>query len=182
MTAAAGIAAAFPFPEDRRLADYVVDKAQRGRNRAWLVAWLAVGPMIRSGLGGNPIRVAVLRGFGAQIGTETSLHRSLRVHFPWKLTLADGVVIGADVWLINPEPIVVGTATVIGSDVAVCSGGHDHRAAAFTRTSAPVQIGARCVIGDGTTVLKGVSIAEGTHIGPGAVVVAGAPRESGGGT
>ncbi len=165
-----------PMLEDRRLADYVVDKAQRGRGRVWLIAWLAVGPFVRSGLGGNVLRSAILRRFGARVGARVSLHRSVRVHFPWKLTLADDVVIGARAWLINPEPIVVGAATVIGSDVVVCSGGHDHRAAAFTRTSAPVQIGARCTLGNGVTVLKGLRLGSDSHVSPGSVVVARAPK------
>jgi putative colanic acid biosynthesis acetyltransferase WcaF len=158
--------------EDRRLADYVVDKAQRGRSRVWVLAWLAIGPFFRSGAGGTRMRATILRVFGAQVGVHTSLDRSLRVHFPWKLTLGDDVVVGAGVWFINPEPILVGDATTIGADVVVCSGGHDHRAAAFTRTSAPVRIGARCSVGGGTTVLKDADIPADSAIAPGSVVIA----------
>lgn len=174
MTAADGA----PPLKDRRLADYVVDKSQRGRNRAWLLAWLAIGPIFRSGLGGTPMRAAFLRAFGAQVGAPISLSRSLRVHFPWKLTLGNFVVVGDRVWFINPEPIVVGDATIIGADVVVCSGGHDHRAAAFTRTSAPVKLGSRCSIGDGSTVLKDVRMPHDTEIAPGSVVITHATRSS----
>ncbi|WP_439031908.1 acetyltransferase [Gordonia terrae] len=157
--------------EPRRLRDYIVDKSDRGRGRIWMVTWLGVGPVLRSGLGGNRLRRVALRSFGAAVGAGCDIHRSFRVHFPWKLTLGDQVHIDRDVWIINPEPVSVGSACRLGERAVICSGGHDHRSPTFTRTSQSVVISERCHLGNGVTVLKGVVLKAGTQVPGGAVVI-----------
>lgn len=159
--------------EPRRLADYVVDKDDRGRNRLWMISWLAVGPLFRSGIGGHRLRSNILRAFGTRVGSKCMMHRSLRVHYPWKLVLGDHVQIAAGVWMINPEPVVIGAHCRIGRDVVICAGGHDHTSPTFTRTSQAIVIGDRCTIGAGATVLKGVTMPPNSHIRDPAVVIAG---------
>lgn len=166
-------------PEPRRLADYIVNKEDRGRSRVWMILWLAVGPTFRSGLGGSWLRVLVLRAFGAQIGRNCRLHPSFRVHFPWKLSLGDLVDVAKDVWIINPEPVAVGANCRIGQNVILCAGGHDHLSPVFTRTSEPVKIGEHCTIDEGATVLKGVVLPPGSRVKALAVVVKGESKRQG---
>lgn len=157
--------------QPRRLADYVVNKEDRGRSRVWMVLWLAVGPIFRSGLGGTRLRTTILRMFGASVLPGCVVHRSTRVHYPWKLSLGEHVHIAAGVWIINPEPVSIGSRTLIDRDVVICAGGHDHRSPTFTRTSEAVSIGDHCTLGHGATVLKGVSMPPGKQIRSLAVVV-----------
>ena len=164
--------------EPRRLRDYIVDKSDRGRNRVWMVTWLGVGAVLRSGLGGMPLRTCVLRAFGARVGAGCDIHRSFRVHFPWKLDLDEGVRIDRDVWIINPEPVSIGADCSLGPRTVICSGGHDHRSPTFTRTSESVVISERCLLGNGVTVLKGVVLQPGTQVPAGAVVIPAASTRS----
>lgn len=157
--------------EPRRLRDYIVDKSDRGRNRVWMVTWLGVGAVLRSGVGGTLMRSSVLRAFGARVGARCDIHRSFRVHFPWKLDLDDGVRIDRDVWIINPEPVSIGADCSLGPRTVICSGGHDHRSPTFTRTSESVVLSERCHLGNGVTVLKGVVLQPGTRVPAGAVVI-----------
>ncbi|MFC8316346.1 acetyltransferase [Gordonia sp. NPDC057258] len=157
--------------EPRRLRDYIVDKSDRGRNRIWMITWLGVGAVLRSGVGGTLLRSSVLRTFGAHVGARCDIHRSFRVHFPWKLDLDEGVRIDRDVWIINPEPVSIGADCSLGPRTVICSGGHDHRSPTFTRTSESVVISARCHLGNGVTVLKGVVLQPGTRVPAGAVVI-----------
>ena len=156
--------------DDRRLADYVVDKRDRGRNRVWMVLWIAAAAVLRSGVGGSAARRAVLRAFGAAIAEDARIHRSFRVHFPWKLTVGARSAIGRDVWVIDPEPVTIGSDCTIGDEVVICSGGHDHRSPTFDRTSEPVWIGSACSIGDGAILLKGVRLGDGVQVPAGAVI------------
>ncbi|MFE0748306.1 acetyltransferase [Gordonia sp. NPDC058843] len=157
--------------EPRRLRDYIVDKSDRGRNRVWMVTWLGVGAVLRCGVGGTLLRSSVLRAFGARVGARCDIHRSFRVHFPWKLDVDDGVRIDRDVWIINPEPVSIGADCSLGPRTVICSGGHDHRSPTFTRTSESVVLSARCHLGNGVTVLKGVVLQPGTKVPAGAVVI-----------
>lgn len=157
--------------EPRRLRDYIVDKSDRGRNRVWMVTWLGVGAVLRSGVGGTLMRSSVLRAFGARVGARCDIHRSFRVHFPWKLDLDAGVRIDRDVWIINPEPVSIGADCSLGPRTVICSGGHDHRSPTFTRTSESVVLSERCHLGNGVTVMKGVVLQPGTRVPAGAVVI-----------
>lgn len=157
--------------EPRRLRDYIVDKSDRGRNRLWMVTWLGVGAVLRSGVGGTVLRTRLLRAFGARVGAGCDIHRSFRVHFPWKLDLANDVRIDRDVWIINPEPVTIGAHCSLGRRTVICSGGHDHRSPTFTRTSESVVISDRCHLGNGVTVLKGVVLQPGAQVPAGAVVI-----------
>ncbi|WP_448221778.1 glycosyltransferase [Gordonia iterans] len=160
------------LPVERRLADYVVNKDDRGRSRAWMVGWLAVAPVLRSPLCSNGLRVAILRLFGAEIGDDCDIDRTFRVHYPWKLRVGAGSRIRRNVWAIDPEPITIGADCRIARDVVLCSGGHDFRAPAFDRTSAPLSLGQGCDVGAGATILKGVDIPERSQVPVGAVVTA----------
>ena len=159
-------------PVERRLADYVVNKEDRGRSRGWFVGWLAVAPFARSPLCSNAARVALLRRFGADIGSDCVIDRSFRVHYPWKLSIGSGTRIRRNVWAINPEPVGIGADCRIARDVVLCSGGHDFRAPAFDRTSEALSLGRGCSVGAGATILKGVEIPARTQLPAGAVVTA----------
>jgi len=157
--------------EPRRLRDYVVDKSDRGRNRIWLITWLGVGPLFRSGLGGNRFRSALLRAFGAGVGAGCDIHRSFRVHYPWKLDLGERVRVADGVWIVNPEPVSVGADCLLGARTVICSGGHDHKSPTFTRTSQAVVVEDRCRLGERVTVLKGVVLKSDSTVPAGAVVI-----------
>jgi acetyltransferase-like isoleucine patch superfamily enzyme len=69
--------------------------------------------------------VLVLRWFGAQIGTGTLIKHDVKIDWPWKLEIGNDTWIGESVWIINAEPVVIGSNTCISQAVVLCSGSHD---------------------------------------------------------
>ena len=73
----------------------------------------------------NRLRVLVLRGFGARIGTGTLIKHDVKIDWPWKLEIGNDTWIGESTWIINAEPVIIGSNTCISQAALLCSGGHD---------------------------------------------------------
>ena len=112
----------------------------------------------------NSVRVRILRAFGAEIAD------GVLIHWPWKLTVGESSWIGEDVWILNLEPVVIGSNTCISQDVLLCTGSHDQRSPTFEFDNAPITIGDSVWIAARATVLRGVSIGSEATVGATALV------------
>ncbi len=132
--------------------------------------WYFLGePLIRSRwLSFSVLKVWILRRFGAQIGQEVRIKPSVRVKFPWRLTIGDYVWIGENAWLDNLAHITLDSHVCLSQDVYLCTGNHDWTHPAFKLIPAPIHIeegswiGARAVIGPGVTVGRGAVLTLGS--------------------
>ncbi len=113
-------------------------------------------------------RVAILRLFGAQIGDRVLIRHRVRVLWPWKLSIGDDSWIGEGAWLLNLEPIVIGSDVCISQEAYLFTGSHSLRSQTFEYDNAPIAVANHAWIATRATVLRGV------HVGTGAVVAAGA--------
>lgn len=137
----------------------------RGRGLVWQVAWLAVSSVFVSHWWCPPrLRAAILRGFGATIGDGTVIRHRVRIHWPWKLTVGDGSWIGEGSWLLNLEPITIGSDVCISQEVLLCTGSHDRRSRTFEFDNAPI------VVEDGAWVAARATVLRGSRIGHDSVV------------
>src|SRR4051812_24077523 len=59
------------------------------------------------------LRIAVLRAFGASIGTAVIFRPRTRVKYPWKLSIGDRSWIGEGVWFHNQDRITIGSDVVL---------------------------------------------------------------------
>jgi putative colanic acid biosynthesis acetyltransferase WcaF len=129
------------------------------RRRSTIYAWAVIELLFVT----NPwqisstFRVAVLRWFGAEIGSGVIFRPRTRVKFPWKLHIEDNCWIGEGVWFHNQDHIYVGHDTVISQDTFLTTGSHAHRRdmALLTRPiyiEPGVWITSRCVILGGAAV------------------------------
>ena len=118
----------------------------------------------------NSVRLQVLRMFGAQIGVGVSIRHRVRIHWPWKLSVGAHSWIGEDAWILNLEPVTIGTNTCISQAVLLCTGSHDRRSATFEFDNAPIVVGDRAWIAARATVLRGVTIGDDATIGATALV------------
>ena len=101
----------------RRLATFTGRGYDKGRGTLQCAAWALVAePLQRSVLCPPSVRTRILRAFGAQIGEGTLIRHDVRIHWPWKLAVGENSWIGVGAWLLNLEPIT------IGSDVCVSQG------------------------------------------------------------
>ncbi|WP_366943479.1 DapH/DapD/GlmU-related protein [uncultured Williamsia sp.] len=124
------------------------------------------------------MRVALLRAFGAEIGSGVLIRHRVRVHWPWKLVIGDDCWIGEGAWLLNLEPIRIGHDTVVSQEALLCTGSHDRRSPTFEFDNAPIVIGDAVWIAARAVVLRGVSIGDRSTVGAGAVIARSLPAET----
>lgn len=132
---------------------------RRGRSTFVFALWFVVETLIVNNrlVASSPIRVALLRLFGAKIGRNCRCPHALRVKFPWKFEAGDNVWLGEGVWFSNQAMVTLGSNVCISQDTFVTSGSHDIGAGMELRC-APVVIEdgvwvtARCVVQMGVTI------------------------------
>jgi len=133
-----------------------------------IVSWLFVSRlMFERSLCPSSFKIALLRIWGARIGTNVLLKRNIRISFPWLLEVGQNSWIGEGVWLINHAKIAIGSNVCISQRSIICSGSHDYRSASLEYAHKPI------VIKDGTWVCLDAKVLPGVTLGECSVVSAG---------
>ncbi|MGD7707101.1 DapH/DapD/GlmU-related protein [Microlunatus sp. Y2014] len=159
-------------PRRRRLAGFTGAGYDRGRGVGWQVGWLLVSGLVTQRWWCPvSLRVAILRAFGAHIGSGVNLRHAVRIHWPWKLTIGDDSWIGERAWLLNLEPITIGADVCISQDVFLCTGSHDHRSPTFEFDNGPIRVEDGAWVAARATVLRGVTVGADSIVGAAALVV-----------
>ncbi len=115
----------------------------------------------------SPVKVAVLRLFGAKIGVSVVIRSRVNITFPWKLELGDHVWIGDEVLILSLDRVTIGSHVCISQRAFLCTGSHDFRKESFDLITRPI------VIGDGCWVAACAFIGPGAEIPSGTMVKAG---------
>jgi putative colanic acid biosynthesis acetyltransferase WcaF len=110
---------------------------------------------------------ALLRFFGAKIGQGVVIKPRVNVHFPWRLEVGAHSWIGEEVFILNFDPVRIGSHACVSQRVFLCTGNHDFRDERFSFRCAPI------MLRDGTWVGASVFVGPGVEIGDEAVVAAG---------
>lgn len=92
------------------------------------------------------LKVAILRIFGARIGTGLVLKARVRIKNPWKLRIGNYCWVGEDVWIDNLEDVSIGSNVCISQGALLLTGNHD-----YTIRSFPYRLG-NITIEDGVWV------------------------------
>lgn len=151
----------------------------RGRSVPVQLLWLvAQGVFVRPWWVPVAVRVRVLRAFGATIGDGVLIRHRVRIHWPWKLEVGDHSWIGEGVWILNLEPVLIGSHTCVSQEVMLCTGSHDRRSTSFEFDNGPIRVGDHAWIGARATVLRGVTIGSRTVVGATGLVVADVPDDT----
>lgn len=116
-------------------------------------------------------RRAVLRLFGASIGTDVRIDPSARIAIPWNLAIGKLVGVGARAQLYSLGPITIKDCVTISQNAHLCAGSHDFRAADMRLTKPSIVIGAGVWICADAFVGPGVTIGDRAVVGARAVVV-----------
>lgn len=171
------------MPTSRSLSGFTGANYAKGRSVLWQVAWLLASSLVvMPWWCPVQLRVAVLRAFGAQIGCDVVFRHRVRVHWPWKLSVGDGSWVGENVWILNLEPVIIGSNVCVSQDVLLCTGSHDRHSPTFEFDNAPIRIEDGAWIATRATVLRGSVVGRDAVVGatalvtgrvePGAVVLA----------
>ncbi len=115
-------------------------------------------------------RVLILRKFGAQIGDGVIIRHRVRVHWPWKLVVGADSWIGEGCWLLNLEPIHIGSDVCLSQESFLCTGSHNRFSPTFEFDNRPIEVEDGSWVGARATVLRGVRVGAGSVVGAGAVV------------
>jgi putative colanic acid biosynthesis acetyltransferase WcaF len=97
------------------------------------------------------------------------------IHWPWKLSVGEDSWIGAGAWLLNLEPITIGSDVCISQWALVCTGSHHADDPTFEFDNAPITIEDGAWIAARSTILRGVTIGADSVVGAGTVVAKDVP-------
>lgn len=116
------------------------------------------------------IKVLLLRIFGSRVGRGVCIKPQVNIHLPWKLVVGDHAWIGEEVFLLNFEPIIIGSHACISQRAFLCGGNHDYRDVGMRYRNGPITIGDGAWVGAQVFVAPNVKIDSEVVITAGSVV------------
>lgn len=126
------------------------------RELAWLFVSLILFRLCPVSL--SPLKCAVLRAFGAKIGTGVTIKPQVKITFPWKLAIGNHVWLGEECWLLNLDQIIIGNNVCISQRAFLCTGSHDYKVSTFDLITKPIVLEDGCWIGANGWVGHGVTV------------------------
>ena len=118
----------------------------------------------------NPIRLFVLRFYGARIGLRAFVHQRARISHPWNLTMGDGACLGDGAHAYCLAPITLGTDTTVAQEAYLCTASHDFTTPSYSLVTASIVLGQDSFVGARAFLLPGVTIGRGAIVGACSVV------------
>ena len=126
----------------------------------------------------NTLRCAILRFFGAQLGSGVLIKHDVDIQWPWNLTMGDNSWLGVGVSIANIAPVTLGSDVCVSQQAFICSGSHDYRSPVFEYDNRPIVIEDGVWIGARATVLRGVTVGARSVVGSQSLVVKDIPTDS----
>jgi putative colanic acid biosynthesis acetyltransferase WcaF len=117
------------------------------------------------------LRCSLLRLFGARIGREVRIHRTVRIAIPWNLSIADDAAIGDCVQIYNLGDVRIGAQATISQGAHLCAGTHDHRQPHLPLVKCTIEIGRGAWVCADAFVGPNVTVGDFAILGARAVVV-----------
>jgi putative colanic acid biosynthesis acetyltransferase WcaF len=114
-------------------------------------------------------RCALLRLFGARLGSPNFIYPTARIWAPWLLQTGDLVTIGRRVEIYNPGGVILGDRTIVSQDAYLCGATHDYQSLEFTYLAKLIRTGPHVWICARAIVLPGVHCGTGSVLGAGSV-------------
>lgn len=118
----------------------------------------------------SSVKVALLRLFGAEIGTGVVIKPSVNIKYPWNLKIGDYTWIGENVWIDNLAMVSIGTNCCISQGAMLLCGNHNYKKPTFDLIVKPITIEDGAWIGAKSVVCPGVTIGENTVLTVGSIV------------
>lgn len=151
----------------QRLDTFKMPDGFRGKNKFIVQIWAIVHTFIFSfspqGLYG--FRNFLLRLFGAKIGKNVLIRPSVKITYPWKLSVGDNTWIGEDCYIYNLAPITIGSNVSIAHRNFFNTGGHEYNKTTFDIFAKPIVIEDECWITSEVYISPGVTVGRGAVVG-----------------
>jgi putative colanic acid biosynthesis acetyltransferase WcaF len=110
-------------------------------------------------------RASLLRLFGARLGRNVRIRPTVRVNFPWKLSIGDNVWVGDDCIFYNLAQIRLGSNVALAHSVYLCTGLHDYTRIEFPIEAAPINVEDEVWLTNDIFVGPGVTVGRGCVVG-----------------
>ncbi len=151
----------------QRMERFQVPPGFRGRSKVIVQLWwlvqstlFAMSPQVMYGW-----RTWLLRRFGARIGRGAIIRPSVKIPYPWKLTIGDHCHIGDDVQLYTYGEIEIGDCAVVSQRSYLCAGSHDYTSPTFDIFAKKIVIGSEAWLATDVFIAPGVTIGRGAVVG-----------------
>ena len=151
----------------QHLNTFKLPKNFRGKNAFvvqlwWLVesTFFRMSPQFMYGF-----RRSLLRLFGAKIGKKVIIRPSVKITYPWKVSIGDYSWVGDDVVLYSLGEIEIGKNVVISQKSYLCTGSHDYLQLDFPIFAKKITIKNECWLATDVFIAPGITIEEKTVIG-----------------
>jgi putative colanic acid biosynthesis acetyltransferase WcaF len=120
-------------------------------------------------------RRAMLRLFGARIGSHVNVYPSCRIYMPWNLSVGEWSALGEDVLVYSLGKVVIGQRVTVSYRAHLCAGTHDFSDPTLPLLKPPVTLDDDAWVGTEAFVGPGVTVGSGAIVGARAVVVRSVP-------
>ena len=118
----------------------------------------------------SPLRIALLRLFGAKIASHCLIGAGVKIWVPWNLIMGEYSTIGGNTEIQNFVPVVIGRHVVVSQRNYIVTSTHDHTHPNFPLLSTAISIGSQSWVASECVLGPGSQIGEGTVIGVRSVV------------
>jgi putative colanic acid biosynthesis acetyltransferase WcaF len=132
---------------------------------------------IHSFLPFSSLKIALLKIYGAKIGSGCTIKPGVNIKHPWMLSIGDYSWIGENVWIDNIAPVTIGSHCCISQGVTLIVGNHRYDKAYFDLTLHPIALEDGVWVGAKSTILPGCKINEQSVITAGSIVKGNIPAE-----
>jgi putative colanic acid biosynthesis acetyltransferase WcaF len=155
------------LPSYQQMDRFQVPPGFRGRSRAYVQLWRLVQSSLfaLSPQAMYSWRAWLLRLFGAKIGRGAIIRPSVKIPYPWKLTIGDHCHIGDEVHLYTYAEIEIGDCAVVSQRSYICTGSHDYTSPTFDLFARKIVIAAEAWVAMDVFVAPGVTIGRGAVVG-----------------
>jgi putative colanic acid biosynthesis acetyltransferase WcaF len=116
-----------------------------------------------------------LRVFGARVGKGVVIKPRVNIHFPWKLVVGDFTWLGEEAFILNFEPITIGSHCCISQRAFLCAGNHNFRRPEMPYRNEPITVEDGAWVGAQVFVAPGVTVRTEAVITAGSVVTRSLP-------
>lgn len=140
-----------------------------------LILYYTIGDKISHKIGGNKIRVLLLKYITDSVGNNVDIAQKVYLGNGKNLIIGNNSLIGPESRIVLQDFVYIGNDVQIGPRAMILTGNHNfkNKDIPFRKqgsTSKPVKIDDDVWIGANVTILPGVNVSKGAVIGAGAVV------------
>lgn len=163
----------------QKLEEFKLPRKFRGKNPIFVQCWwlvqssfFALSPQFA-----YKWRNFLLKSFGAKIGRGVIIRPSVKVTYPWRLTIGDNSWIGDNVELYTLGEIEIGNDVVISQRSYICTGSHEYQKETFDIYAKKITIEDQVWLATDVYIAPGLTVGKGAVIGARSSVFKNMPAE-----